>query len=332
MKRLSLLLVALAFAMFSCKPEIEKPTVVTKSVGEVTETTAKVVGQVAADGGAEVTERGVCWSADGTPTILDYRVKDAEGGLGTYMSSLSDLESNTTYYVRAYATNEAGTSYGEEKSFTTEKVGTPEEPEDPNDPNEPETPEMPDYNGHEYVDLGLPSGLKWATCNVGATSPEDYGDYFAWGETETKEDYSSSTSLTYGFSISELKSQGYIDENGNLTASHDAATANWGGAWRMPTKAEFEELKNNCSWKWTTQNGVNGYKVTGTNGNSIFLPAAGCRSGSSLYDAGSDGYYWSSTPNESRSDSAWSLYFNSSEFDMNSIYRGNGRSVRPVIE
>ena len=187
-------------------------------------------------------------------------------------------------------------------------------------------------NGHEYVDLGLPSGLKWATCSVGASKPEDYGNYYAWGETETKDTYDYDNSLTYGLSISELESQGYIDGKGNLTPAHDAVTANWGGAWRMPTKAEFEELKNNCSWKWTTQNGVNGYKVTGTNGNSIFLPAAGFRFGSSLYRAGSSGYYWSSTPGESYSYSAWNLYFNSSEYDMYDNSRYYGRSVRPVIE
>ncbi len=126
-------------------------------------------------------------------------------------------------------------------------------------------------NGHEYVDLGL--SVKWATCNVGANKPEDYGDYFAWGETTIKSDYSCITNITYNHTTSHLQSLGIIDANGNLTSSRDVATANWGGTWRMPTETECEELLDNCTWKWTTQNGVKGYKVIGTNGNSIFLPA-----------------------------------------------------------
>ena len=120
MKKLSLLLVALTFLLASCKPEAEKPTVVTKSVGEVTETTAKVVGQVTADGGAEVTERGVCWNTDGSPIVIDYRTIDGKG-IGTYESDMTNLKDNTTYYVRAYAINEKGVSYGEELTFTTKK-------------------------------------------------------------------------------------------------------------------------------------------------------------------------------------------------------------------
>ena len=121
MKKLSLLLVALTFLLASCKPEAEKPTVVTKSVGEVTETTAKVVGQVTADGGAEVTERGVCWNTTTAPEVIDYRMKDVEGGLGIFTLNIPDLVPNTQYYVRAYAINEKGVSYGEELTFTTKK-------------------------------------------------------------------------------------------------------------------------------------------------------------------------------------------------------------------
>ena len=199
----------------------------------------------------------------------------------------------------------------------------------------PEEPETPTINGHEYVDLGLPSGLLWATCNVGANAPEEYGDYFAWGETDPapNNDYSSSNCPTYGLSISQLQSQGYIDSEGNLTAQYDAATANWGGDWRMPTYAELKELLNNCTWTWTTQNGVKGYNVEGPNGNSIFLPAAGYRNGSSLGYAGSYGYIWSSTPYESTSNFAYYLYFSSDILGMNDgSRRYNGRSVRPVLE
>ena len=531
MKKLSLFLVVLAMILVSCKPEIEKPTVVIKSVGEVTVTTAKVVGQVTADGGAEVSERGICWNTEGAPEIIDFRTKDGSG-VGSYTSRLSDLAPQTTYYVRAYATNEAGTSYGEEKTFTTLEV-TPEEPGDePEEPgDEPEerpvvitadvteitlysvkcgggvsdgggavvvergvcwntsanptvldfctkdgsglgtyisnisgleygttyyvrayavnangvvgygeevsfttldkllpivttatevkditvssavcggevtfdgnvavtargicwsttqnptiednkttdgsgmgrfTSNIPDLsintqyyvrayatneigtsygdevsfmtldrtfeNGHEYVDLGL--SVKWATCNVGATSPGGYGSYYSWGEIIIKSEYDNCP--TCGLSKSELQSQGYIDGEGNLTPQYDVATVNWGGNWRMPTYDELNELDSKCTWTWTTQQGVNGYvngyNVEGPNGNSIFLPVAGRRDGSSLDDAGSDGYYWSSTPSDygNYGSYAYSLYFNSSGSAAMSFYiRYLGQSVRPVIE
>ena len=194
-----------------------------------------------------------------------------------------------------------------------------------------EEPTTGTSNGHDWVDLGLPSGLKWATCNIGASSPEGYGDYFAWGETSTKETYTENNSLTYELDISQLQSQGYIDSEGNLTSQYDAATANWGGSWRMPTKAEQEELLNNCTWTRTTQNGVNGYKVTGPSGASIFLPAAGERYGSSLYRAGSYGYYWSSAPS-GYDNFAYYLYFSSDIHRMGNYYRSYGQSVRPVLE
>ena len=206
--------------------------------------------------------------------------------------------------------------------------GNFEEPEE-----QPEEPETPDNNGHEYVDLGLPSGLLWATCNVGANTPEAYGDYFAWGETETKSEYTEENCPTYGLSILQLQSQGYIDGEGNLTPQYDAAAANWGGDWRMPTKDEVNELRNNCTCTWTTQNSVNGYNVEGPNGNSIFLPAAGNRDGSLHAIAGSNGYYWSSTPYDGSGDRyAYFLLFSSDIQDMTGLNRRLGSSVRPVIK
>ncbi|MBQ4520673.1 MAG: DUF1566 domain-containing protein [Bacteroidaceae bacterium] len=182
---------------------------------------------------------------------------------------------------------------------------------------------------HEAVDLGL--SVKWATCNVSASSPEEYGDYFAWGETKPKSSYYSDNSTTYSLSTSELQSRGIIGSDGNLTAAYDAATANWGGSWRMPTLDEMKELLNNCTWTWTTQNGVKGYKVTGPNGNSIFLPAAGYRDGTDLNGVGSYGGYWSATP-DSNSGSAFALYFLSGYFGWNYIGPKHGRAVRPVSE
>ena len=196
------------------------------------------------------------------------------------------------------------------------------------------------HEGHGYVDLGL--SVKWATCNVGAASPEDYGDYFAWGETETKSEYTEGNSATYGLSISELQSQGYIGGTyllrfingaGNLNPQYDAAAANWGGDWRMPTKAEQQELLNNCTWTWIRQNGVSGYNVEGPNGNSIFLPAAGCRYGSSLNNAGSFANYWSSTPIDDNYGSyAYNLNFGSVCQYVYGIRFDYGFSVRPVVE
>jgi len=183
--------------------------------------------------------------------------------------------------------------------------------------------------GHEAVDLGL--SVKWATCNVGASSPEDYGDYFAWGETTTKSSYDRDNSTTYGVSISELQFRGIIGSDGNLTAAYDAATANWGGSWRMPTLDEIKELFNNCTRTWTTQNGVKGRKVTGPNGNSIFLPAAGGRYGSDLSNVGSNGGYWSATP-YGYSGSAYLLNFDSDHYDWFDGSRYSGRSVRPVSD
>ena len=555
MKKLSLFLIALTMILFSCKPEVEKPTVVTKSVGEVTKTSAKVVGQVAADGGADVTERGVCWSTDGTPTILDFRVKDTEGGLGSYEIAFTDLVPNTQYYVRAYATNEAGTGYGDEKTFVTvdpegpenpeqpedpenpeqpeqpenpENPEQPEQPEDPENPEQPEDPEQPEVgasvvttsevteitvnsakcggevvsggngvivargvcwstnhnptdsdaytingngvgsytsnmtnlehnttyyvrayatnaqgvvfygnevsfktlekrlpvvmtnsevtgitmssavcggevsldgnsettrgicwstsqnptiddsktidgkgigsytsyinnleqnttyyvrayatneigtvygeektfqtlaayspatgtsNGYGYVDLGL--SVKWATCNVGATSPEEYGNYYAWGETITKKTYTLNNCTTQNVFFK-------YDFSGE--SKYDAATANWGVDWRMPTLDELKELHENCTWEWISSNGFKGYKVTGPNGNSIFLPAAGFYYESSLISAGDRGDYWSSAPYESLSGDARSLFFNSDYHGVGNNGRYFGLSVRPVLE
>ncbi len=175
-------------------------------------------------------------------------------------------------------------------------------------------------NGHGYVDLGL--SVKWATCNVGASSSSDYGDYFAWGETTTKSEYTEENSKTYG------KSMGSIAGN----SQYDAARANWGSTWRLPTSEEIDELINKCMWTWTSQGGHNGYKVTGPNGNSIFLPAAGWRYGTSLDSAGGLGGYWGATPYEDGTDNAYDLLFNSGGPDRDWDYRNIGQSVRPVSE
>lgn len=210
---------------------------------------------------------------------------------------------------------------------------------------------------HEAVDLGL--SVKWATCNVGATQPEEYGDYFAWGETKPKEVYDWST---YKYMQNGKSSWEYItkytipdnqktgiwyngdtfigDNKTTLDLADDAAHVNWGGSWRMPTVEEFGELHKKCTWTLIQKKGINGYEVEGPNGNSIFLPAASARDGSSLYDVGSDGHYWSSSLYlnywEGYSQDSYFLCFYSDYVDR--LYsdlcsdRYYGRSVRPVCK
>ena len=208
------------------------------------------------------------------------------------------------------------------------------------------------HNGYEYVDLGLPSGLKWATCNVGASAPEEYGDYYAWGETETKtwyyyntykwyvsitengETYKGFTKYVSHFNIIAKGYKNFSDDKTNLEADDDVAHVKWGGNWRMPTRNELIELMNNCTWIWTSLNGKNGYEIRGHNGKSIFLPTAGYRRYGSLSSEGSYGYYWSSSLDSYVSDCAQSVEFSSgwSHKDLRSDYRFLGRSVRPVTE
>ena len=252
----------------------------------------------------------------------------AEGALqeDVYSVSVTGLEAETKYYYCAFVfLNEKQYKYGSVKSFTTYEKPTGNGT----------------LNGYEWVDLGLPSGLKWATCNVGASQPEEYGDYFAWGEVEPKDYYAWSTykwcngtsgTLTKYCNDSYYGYNGFTDYKTTLDLSDDAANYNWGGGWRMPTYEEQDELYNNCSWEWITQNGVYGRKVTGPNGNSIFLPAAGYRNDSSLYNAGSSGIDWSSALNTYYPGSAYNLGFHSNYVGWGSSGRCFGFSVRPVCQ
>ena len=192
---------------------------------------------------------------------------------------------------------------------------------------------------YEYVDLGLPSGLKWATCNLGANSPEEYGDNFAWGETETKSDFywstykwcdGSSKTLTKYNNNSDY---GTVDNKSILEASDDVAHVKLGGKWRMPTEEEWRELINNCTWTWTSLNGVNGRLATSKkNGVSLFFPAAGYKYSLGFKQEGVWGHYWSSSakPNSSN---AYSMAFYSDNYGIASVSgRYCGLSVRPVSE
>ncbi len=196
-----------------------------------------------------------------------------------------------------------------------------------------------DANGHEYVDLGLPSGVKWASCNVGATKPEEYGSYFSWGETEEKDTYDWSTykwcngSWNTQTKYCTKSSYGNIDNKTVLDPGDDVAHVKWGGSWRMPTQDEFQELYDNCNIEWTTINGVKGRKFTSnTNGNFIFFPTAGRIVNSGLNDVGDVGYFWSSSLNVTSPYCARRMYFEGTMFYFYSVDRYHGQSVRPVCK
>lgn len=187
--------------------------------------------------------------------------------------------------------------------------------------------------GHEYVDLGL--SVKWATCNIGATTPEEYGDYFAWGETETKDDYAVRTYKWGG----EYKNKKYclyadygdVDYKATLDPEDDAAHVKWGGNWRMPTRTEVRELLDNCKWKRIKQEGVRGYLVTSKiNGNSIFIPFAGYRRNGATYSARQYGCYWTISLDDLRSNYAVEMTCSAIDAHMNPNDRTGGCTIRPV--
>lgn len=194
----------------------------------------------------------------------------------------------------------------------------------------------PDDNHPHMIDLGLPSGTKWACCNVGASNPEDYGNYYAWGETQPKSVYNS---VTYLYCTGQdIDGDGWIDKNLSFVnigsdiagTQYDAATANWGAPWCMPSRKQMQELLNNCTYKWTTRNGVSGREFVGPNGGTIFLPAAGGRWYGDRFDQWSYGHYWSSTLWDQYI--TYSLQFSSSRVFLNNTdyYRLFGFPVRPV--
>lgn len=240
------------------------PIVTTGEVTDITSSTITITGSIDDFGKTynNITQYGHVYSeVHPTPTIFSdkYINQGSTNQLTSYSTKLTNLKPNTLYYIRAYAENPKGISYGTTISVTTKT----------NDENNDETEDT----DTDAVDLGL--SVKWAKCNIGASAPEKIGDYYAWGAIDI------SSSCKYGI---------MDDISGN--PEYDVARKKLGGNWRIPTKKEVEELINNCDWKTTTKNGVNGYNVVGPNGNSIFLPITEIQPSS----VGPVAYYWSSTP------------------------------------
>ena len=198
----------------------------------------------------------------------------------------------------------------------------------------------PDSHHPHAIDLGLPSGTKWACCNVDATTPEGYGGYYAWGETSEKSYYDWGTYKWCNGSYDNFTKYctdpkcGNVDGKTVLDLSDDVAHVRMGGSWRMPNIEQMNELIDNCTRTWTSQNGVNGILVTGKNGGQIFLPAAGYRFYDGLDDAGLYGYYWSSSLSQYFDDGAYGLgfYYRSWGGWFNDFHRYVGHSVRAVCQ
>ena len=257
-------------------------------------------------------EVGVCYSDENSqPTYSDAH-KTLGSSMTDYTINIEDVVPGTTYYYRTYV-KLLGEVYYDPNVYsitTLNKV----------------------INGHKFINLGLPSGLLWAECNVGASSPYADGDYYAWGETQTKSDYSWDT-YKWGNSPTKYNSS---DGKTTLEASDDVATVKWGKECRMPSRAEFQELYNKCDWTWKSNyNGASGYLVKGPNNQTIFLPASGrrCNGEDLISRHGSYGYYWSSSLDVSSTDFAYNLYFCSGLVSPSYVScRYIGHSVRPVAE
>lgn len=308
--------------------EVEETiTVTTDTPKDITETTAVCGGRVVVSEGVTLNELGLCWSTNPNPTADGAHVSTANWN-APFVCSLSNFEPNTVYHVRAYALRDSEYYYGEDKSFKTleSNIGGGDH--------------SGSYNGHDYIDLGLPSGIMWASCNVGADNPEGYGDYFAWGETQPKTTYTWATyqycngedhKLTKYCNMASFGNEGYTDNYTVLRSDDDAATVNWGDRWSTPTNSQWQELWANTTNRWTTQNGINGRLITGRNGNSIFLPAGGYYWIESLNRVGADGNYWSSSLDTSGPNNALSIKFYTGNHSSGPYDRSVGYSVRPVF-
>jgi len=297
--------------------------VYTQSATDVTESSATLNGYVTSTDGVDL--YGFIINM-GTYNDTLMVPPSAEGYFFSYQ--VANLTGGTTYYYQAFA-NRGGWTFGEEISFTTAI-------------SEQETPysQPTGYvGGYGYVDLGLPSGTLWAYTNIGANSPTEYGNYYAWGETETKDTYDwntyiycngDSASLTKYCNVGTFGANGFTDNLSSLESSDDAASVNWNENWRTPTQTEFEELFENCTQEWMYLGGTNGYLLTGPNGNSIFIPAAGDWDNNNLNSVGMAASYWLNSLGTNGPYSAGTIGFYQTEYIIIDGFRDHGDPVRPV--
>jgi len=289
--------------------------VVTADVKEVTISSALLYGYVNTEYLLLGGECGFIVSTSSTPS-LDNGLKVVSSEVdknGKFFVQVNGLLSSTKYYYKAFLNTGTTNLVGEIRSFTT--------------------------NAFEFAAIDMGLSVKWANANLGAGGPEGYGDYYAWGETETKDSYSWETYKWCNGDYNKLtkynnnNSFGVVDNKTVLAPEDDVAHVKLGGNWRMPTDEEWKELIDNCTWTKKTQNGIKGLTITSNkNGKSIFLPAAGYRNEARLSSAGSCGYYWSSSLDTGTPDSAWGVDFNTDSVYRDDYYRCYGRSVRPVTE
>jgi hypothetical protein len=304
---------AVSFVFGEAAPQL---TVTTAEPTEITMASATCGGNVASSNGdyVNVILRGICWSYSPNPTFNDNYI-EAGNGLGNFTIPMSDLPPSTTYYVRAFAVADTETYYGEEFSFTT--------------------------LDHDRVDLGLPSGTLWATCNIGAFASWASGFYFSWGETESKGVYEwstyqycngSDTSLTKYCNDAYYGYNGFTDSLFVLQPDDDAATVIWGTDWRTPTFEDWQELLDNTTHRYTTSsNGTKGILFRGSNGKSIFLPITDPHPSSTYPGYNNNGYYWSSSLSLDSPDEAVCFEFTSQNCYIDAIFfRYFGLAVRPV--
>lgn len=289
------------------------PKVVSYEEPEVKGNKATVTGHVEGLEYGMVTDAGIGYSLNRNTNNWNC-VSASNKVNGDFSVELTDLEENKTYYYCTYAYIDGKYYYGEIYSFNTWP------------------PLCPDSNHPHAIDLGLPSGTKWACCNIGASSPKGYGGYYAWGETEEKSNYGWQTYKYYN------DDTGWVNIGSNIAGtSYDVAHVKWGGSWRIPTIEQQHELLSNCSSEWTTENGVSGRRFTGPNDASVFLPAAG-ENWYGRRDRGDYGRYWSSSNSNPTSpvhavhteEEAWGMAFYSNNTFYYGSRRDDGRSVRAV--
>ena len=334
-KLLYLISFLFAVALVGCEeketptpPAPATPSKIQTGVAEnITKTSATLKGMVNVDIiDYEELVFGVLYSTK-AEDLVDFTAPSKNGLVligNEFKVEVTDLKAETKYYYRAYVMlNNLQILLGDVKEFTTLEKSGSDEPEN-------------SVNGHEYVDLGL--SVKWATMNVGATSPEEYGDYFAWGEIEPKSEYNWGTYKWCDGDYNNMTKYcissdfGIVDNKTKLEPEDDAATVNWGGAWRMPTKEEQGELITECNWTLDTMNGVDGYTVTGPNGNSIFLPMSGYFFDTNIEDVGMNGTYWGSEYTSDFSSHAYVIdMYDDGDISLFTNSRYYGNSIRPVL-